>query len=122
MLPKIREFFSGFPGRVSGWIVNLPEWAVTVIGVTATLGVLGLLISAFADPAYVTSMALQGVFKLILIGCGVLMARGTLIWMDRSSIGRPFMKKLERWDEKNQALYYGLRLLGVFLLAGLVLS
>lgn len=68
------------------------------------------------------AIIIQGLFKLTIAIIGVVIARLTLVWMDRFYIDSKFNKWLEATSDENKISYYGYRLIAVMLLVGLALS
>lgn len=69
----------------------------------------------------IMSAVIQALFKLCLAVIAILVARGTLLWLDRA-IGVDFFAKLREASPNAALAYYAARFVGVCILVGLVVS
>ena len=70
----------------------------------------------------IESALMQAGFKLVMAIAAVLVARGTLTWMDRVINNVSFRETLENAAPDHRLYYFGARYLGTCILVGLVIS
>lgn len=63
----------------------------------------------------------QGVFKLVMAVLAILVARGTLLWMDRA-MDTGFFESLREASDNARMAYFAARIVGVCILVGLAIS
>ena len=69
----------------------------------------------------IESAIAQAIFKLTLAVLAILVARGTLLWMDKA-FDVKFFDALEESSANAQVGYFAARFVGVCILVGLVVS
>lgn len=63
----------------------------------------------------------QGFFKLVMAVFAILVARGTLLWMDRA-MDTGFFESLREASDNARLAYFAARIVGVCILVGLAIS
>lgn len=69
----------------------------------------------------IISAVIQALFKLTLAVMAILVARSTLLWLDRKT-GMNFFEILQGASANAQLAYFSARFIGVCILVGLVVS